>query len=377
MHHFFRLPNAVILLFFLLFFCNEVAAQTKTKRAFKKQNSYRKQQNHRTSNFTGKRIKFANSRQYMTIGVSANALNYFGDVTPRAGAFSTDLSFTRAGVGVSSGLRIGPQFSVQTGLMWGRLRGDDFESANPEDNEAIYRYVRNLQFRNDVIDFSLSGVFDLIPNQGTVFTRAIFTPYIFAGVSVFHHNPMAKVPQESFLYGTGTAPVMPENAGKWVALKPLQTEGPDAAYSNFQFSLPVGIGVRQQISQSFDIEFEFSYRFMFFDYIDDVSGNYADKGVLTSDLAKIMSDRSREPTAVISGKDRLQPILDSEQTKNVVTYQGADGVTYGIFPGYGQPNQIRGNPSDNDIYLTTTIRLVYMLGRSPFEKVKGGKRYIR
>jgi hypothetical protein len=37
------------------------------------------------------------------------------------------------------------------------LNGDDFESADPEDEIAKYRYIRNLQFRNSILEFSLVG----------------------------------------------------------------------------------------------------------------------------------------------------------------------------------------------------------------------------
>ncbi len=364
MHYFFKLSCSLFIILILVITSTDLCAQQRRNKRLQRQN--RKQQNYRTSTFTGKRIAFANSRQYITLGVSVSALNYFGDVTPKSGIFSTDISFTRPGIGVSSGLRLGPQFSLQAMLMWGRLRGDDFEAADPNDEQAIYRYARNAQFRNSITDFSLVGVFDLIPNRGTVFTRAVFTPYLFAGISVFHHNPKAIVPNEAFL-GPDNTPTIPANAGEWVELMPLQTEG--QSYGNFQVSIPLGMGVRQRINQFFDVEFEFAYRLTFFDYLDDVSGDYVDKGTLNSELAKIMSDRSREPVAVESGEDRMQVLVDSDRINTkVVSYTGADGQVYGHFPGYGQAGAVRGNPNDNDIFITTTIRLVYMLGRSPFER---------
>ena len=367
MYYFFKLCCSLLLITFLALITTDSYAQQRRNERIKRQ--MRKQQNYRTSTFTGKRIAFANSRQYFTLGASVSALNYFGDITPKSGIFSTDISFTRPAIGLSSGLRLGPQFSLQAMLMWGRLRADDFEVADPNDSEGIYRYTRNLHFRNSITDFSLVGVIDLIPNQGTVFTRAIFTPYLFAGVSVFHHNPKAIVPNEAFL-GPDETPIVPENAGEWVELMPLQTEG--QSYGNFQFSIPLGAGVRQRINQFFDVEFEFTYRLMFFDYLDDVSGNYVDKGTLSSELAKVMSDRSREPIAVVSGSERMEAVINSDRVNtNIASYTGADGQVYGHFPGYGQPGSVRGHSDDNDIFIATTIRLVYMLGRSPFEKRSG------
>lgn len=357
-----------VLIFFLLslFIVHDAVSQVQSKRTLRKNKRSRINIGNRQATFSGARLPFANAKQYITLGVSANALNYFGDIVPQDNILSTDIAYTRPGLGISSTARLGPAFSVRAEFMYGRVSSSDFAVADPENEEARPRYVRNLQFRNNIKDLSLIGMLDLFPNTATVSLRMRFTPYVFAGVSVFHHNPQGKVPEQAiFLPAHLTNPFVPAQAGEWVALKPLQTEGPESTYSNFQISIPVGGGVRFRINNWFDVEAEVSYRYLFTDHLDDVSGHYVDKGLLDSDLAKVMSDRSLEPVDVISGDPRAIYSAEGVLNRNVSSYIGADGVEYVHLGGYGQPHEsaIRGNAGDNDIFITTTVRVVMMLAR--------------
>jgi opacity protein-like surface antigen len=349
------------LLFVLLFALSQEAdaQDRRRKRQYRSQNS-------RISQFRGSKIAFANAKQYITLGASLNALNYFGDIAPKSGILSTDISFTRPGIGISSSVRLGSSLSLRGEFLYGRLSSNDYEVANPNDEEAIYRYARNLQFRNNIKELSIVGVYDIFSNPYSVIMRLNFTPYVFAGVAAFHHNPKGLVPNQAVLHAGDT--ILPVQAGEWVALKNLQTEG--KSYSNFSFSIPMGAGVRFRVSQILDLEAEVSYRFLFTDYLDDISTEYVDKGSLGSDLAKIMSDRSLEPVDVVSGENRFDALVNSEliNTNNLPTYTGADELEYVHLRGYGQAGAKRGNPSDNDIFITTTIRAVIMIGPSPFTK---------
>lgn len=359
MHKIYKLT---CLLFILLFaFAQEADAQDRRrKRQYRNQNS-------RVSQFRGSKLAFANAKQYITLGVSLNALNYFGDIAPRSRILSTDISYTRPGIGISSSVRMGSNLSIRAAFMYGRLSSSDYAAADPADESGIYRYARNLQFRNDIKEFSIVGVYDIFANPYSVIMRLNFTPYIFAGVAAFHHNPKGLVPDQAVLHPGDTLSPVPQ-AGEWVSLKDFQTEG--KSYSNFSFSVPVGAGVRFRISQVLDIEAEIGYRFLFTDYLDDVSTDYVDKGTLGSDLARVMSDRSLEPIDVVSGENRYGALVDSEyvNTNNLPSYTGADGQQYVHLRGYGQPGAKRGDPNDSDIFITTTVRAIFMIGPSPFTR---------
>ncbi|MEQ8926800.1 MAG: DUF6089 family protein [Fulvivirga sp.] len=313
-------------------------------------------------NFKGKKNYFTKDKKYNSIGITLNALNYFGDLSPSASALSTDIGFTRPGIGVDFSHRFGPRYTLRASFLYGTIRGDDFESADKGDSEAKFRYARNLSFRNRIKELTVVGVFDLFKNEASYISRVQWTPYAYIGATLFHHNPQAYVADDSGL---------PE-AGTWVDLQPLGTEGQNAEldpndvnagiepYKLIQFAIPFGIGVRYRLNQVFDLSFEMGIRYTFTDYLDDVSQNYVDLGVFGNDeLAKYLSDRSAQATGA-EGGDRNINALDLNQ----VSYVGRDGNTYQVINGFGSEfrDNIRGNKDNNDVYFVTSIRVAYIIG---------------
>lgn len=331
-----------------------------------------KRNNSNMRKYVGQKNTFTKQKKYYYIGISAVSMNYFGDIVPSSSLGSTKLNFTRPGVGVVLGHRFGPRYSFQLGFTYGRLESDDSQVADPAGDNSKFRYIRNAQFRNDIYELSGMAVFDLFKNTSSYLARARWTPYLMVGVAGFYHNPKAKVP-DTFVQ-TGAA--FPE-AGEWVALRPLGTEGQyadlletDANYGNkpyslWQMAIPFGVGFRFAIGDALNASIDFAMRFTFTDYLDDVSKNYVDLGVLDSDLARAFSDRSREPVAVITGDPRD---LSAWSTR---TYVGRDGRTYEVINGYGEehPSNVRGGASAPDVYFVTNLRIAYILG-APFRRAK-------
>jgi hypothetical protein len=318
-----------------------------------------KKNNRRISHLKGKKFQFGKEKTYSSLGISINALNYYGDLAPKPSRISTDVSFTRPGLGISFSHRFGPRYSITAGFMYGTLTGGDAESAKKGDAEnGVYRYNRNLSFRNRIKELSLVATFDLFENQATYVSRVRWTPYAFIGVAVFHHNPQALAPLTD-LNGN----ILP-GGGQWVNLRELGTEGQfsnlaetDAnygikSYKLIQLAIPFGLGARFRINQVMDFSAELSFRYLFTDYIDDVSANYVDLGVLNSEMSRAMSYRSNE-----------SDILSDAQLVPTVARNGA---TYNLLPGYGQEHadNMRGNSNDNDIYMVTTFKLTYILGKT-------------
>ena len=303
------------------------------------------------------------NKKYTSLGVSVNALNYFGDLAPTDNISSTNISLTRVGFGLFAIRRMGPRFSARFSFNWGRLKGDDYDSADPDGELSRYRYVRNLQFRNDIKEFSAVGIIDLVENLATYRSRNQIVPYIFAGVAAFHHNPRALVPDVDV--NNSDAPFT--NAGEWVDLAPLRTEG--VSYKKVQFAIPFGVGFRFKVDERWDLSFEVGYRHLFFDYLDDVSNDFVDLGSLPSDLARALSDRSREVTAAESGKVRETGLIPNGLESYVSPF---DGNTYTTIAGYGRDakDNIRGNNSDKDIYIMTGFHISYILRNSRFKRAK-------
>lgn len=293
--------------------------------------------------------------RYFTAGGSFNFLTYFGDLAPANNILSTEISQIKPGISAFIQYRYGPRMSLKAELLYGRLTGDDFTSANPNDDQSRSRYIRNLSFRNDIFDFSLMSQFYISKNYLDFQQRKFFNFYVNVGISVFYHNPKGKVPE--FKINDERYP----NFGEWVALRPLGTEGQfsehydSKPYSAAQFSIPVGGGFVFRLNERLDLTFEVNYRLLLTDYIDDVSGNYVDPGALDSDLAKSMSDRSKEAYSIVNGDKRDLSGLE------VVSYASEfDGNRYYVLKERGN---IRGG-SSNDTYLVTSFKISYVLGKN-------------
>lgn len=360
----------IIVLIGALMLAPEVEAQKKYKR--------RRSKNKKISSYKGSKQRrggsFGRFRPYAWVGGGLNAANYFGDLAPVNKAASTDISFTRPGMGGIIGYRMNPFMSARASVNWYRVSGSDFTADLSEDG-AITRYARNLSFRNDIFEISGGIEIDLLPNRGGSNSRVPFTPFIFIGGAVYNHTPKGQVPDYDthnldYVFSDPTSsPASTEfsNAGDWVNLRQLGTEGQNISgtgvepYSSLELSVPVAIGVRLRLPSQFDAAIEFGYRHIFTDYIDDVSGDYVDLTLFDDPLARAMSDRSLEHRDVRSGDFRD---LTAVQNATGAVYIG-DGVRR--LPGYGTNSDasgrtIRGNPDDNDKIFVTQIRLTYIFG---------------
>jgi hypothetical protein len=332
-----------------------------------------KKNNRRISHFRGKKFHFGPEKKYNSLGISLNALNYYGDLAPAPNRVSTDIAFTRPGIGLSLTHRFGPRYSLTGNFMYGTVSGSDSRSSDASDaSSGVYRYQRNLSFRNRIKEFSVVGNFDLFQNQSTYISRVKWTPFLYAGAAIFHHNPQALAPKTD-VHGNPLP-----GGGEWVNLQPLGTEGQNAdldpndvnygntPYKLIQIAIPFGLGVRFRINEVLDFSAEFGFRYLFTDYIDDVSKNFVDLGVFGDDeMAKALSYRTHE----------LPEFAPAAANTSLTSYMGRDNQTYYVLSGYGSEyknetsSNIRGNSSDRDIYTVTTFKLSYILGKT-FHRAK-------
>src|SRR6187551_1355359 len=154
-----------------------------------------KKNNKRISSFRGKKSGFSSKNRYNAVGISLNAMNYYGDLSPHPGEFSTDLAYTRPAFGISFSHRFGPRYTLTGAFMWGTLKGADVKSADASDlDNGVYRHQRNLSFKNVIQELSVVASFDLFENMSTYISRVKWTPYVYVGGAVFHHNPKAQMP---------------------------------------------------------------------------------------------------------------------------------------------------------------------------------------
>lgn len=307
---------------------------------------------------------------YWEVGVQLNAMNYFGDLNPKNQYVATKIGNTRPSVFIQASRKMGARIRLRGSLGYGRVVGNDLiasQNFNDFDGEVkmkkIARYGRNLHFRNDIKELAFSATYDFVKSTGRYYRRKTIVPYALAGVAVYHHNPRAVAPE-------GT-----DEAGKWVALQPLGTEGQGKAgyqkkYTLIQPALLIGGGVRFRITDRLDFGFEIGWRVLFTNHLDDVGGNYADIRDLDSKLARRMADRSAEKTDAMTGKTRdltnVTPVVGAAVPNfgGVPPYPNTTGEAgYERLGSYGLRSDKRGTGGSqrNDVYVTTGFQLNYIL----------------
>ncbi len=300
-------------------------------------------------------------KPYYFIGANINTGNYSGDLAPVNKNASTDISFTRPGFGFHGGYKFHHSLAIRGGLNWYRIFGDDF-SSDPTDETSSARYTRNLSFRNDIKELQVGLEISLLPNHGGIDERLGINAFIFVGGVVYLHEPMGLVPDADYQKDKTGAVAAPQ-AGEWVKLRPLGTEGQNLGivqpYSNFGFSIPISVGATLRVPGSdFNVGIEFGVRYLFTDYIDDVSTNYVGLNRFDDDVARILSDKSAVP---ISSTGKVRDLANI----NIARGNGTHDFFYATNIGAGSDGVTRGNPDSNDLIFVTQLKVTYLLFPTP------------
>jgi len=231
----------------------------------------------------------------LEFGFMAGGSNYSGDLT--------DKYFETQGIHPNGGIlvRYNPvqRFSFHVGVNYGKISGDDRWYSNDE-----RRSFRNLHFQSDLWDFH--AAFDLNLNTFDIKQQRGVIPYLMGGVSVYKYNPLAQFFYQpnswQNLSNDDSYETLESRDGDWVELQPLGTEGQETTeyndlrrYSLTQIAIPVGAGIKFRMSKNWTLGLEYSTRFTFNDYLDDVSGEYGELVFLEAQygpMSKAMADRS-------------------------------------------------------------------------------------
>ncbi len=251
------------------------------------------------------------------------------------GDIKSSLTTIRPGLSLGFNKRIYPRLSYEFDFLWFRILGDDYLASDKKlesDN-----YLRNLHFRNDIKELSFTLRYDLLPNTDHYRKRPIYNAYVLLGGGVFYHNPMAK-----------------NDAGSWINLRKLQTEG--KSYSNIQFSVPAGFGFRYKLAIQWDLELEFTYRYTSTDYLDDVSGRYINPDLLKSDQSRQMSNRSASVAGSYNGEKRDLDFIHN--TLEEQFFNQGSGYSYSTSKA---PGSKRGSKDGPDSYALVSLRLIYII----------------
>ncbi len=292
--------------------------------------------------------------KHSSVAFGLGTSHYYGDLAPYYRIIPSFTQDIRWNVGAEWERYLSPHWGVRVGLSWIRIAGDDNKFQGVAGMESFF--MRNAHFRNDVKELSVVGVYQLVKQNRNYRARTKLMPYLFAGVGVFHHNPMAKAPQGISI-----------PAGQWTSLQPLGTEGQGlpgyaSPYKLISVSIPAGIGINYKVNQNWDFGVEFSLRYTLTDYLDDVGGPYVLPQDVQDPNTLAFSHRELESTSITTGRDRLPEIRQWFVNAGFTAY--ADPNTpinprdAAVFYS-GNSRNATGNI--NDSFLMTRIKLVYHL----------------
>lgn len=209
-------------------------------------------------------------------GVSAGAAGYMGDLNQQ-----NPVLISGYNLGVFAQRNLNPYLSLKLHYSHAEISGADSTSGTQQFRD------RNLSFKTKMDELSLIAEVNFMRYTPGA-DKDKFTPYLFFGVGALAYDPLA-----TYL-------------GTEYQLRGLMTEGQAIPYKNVAVVVPFGAGIKYNFSQNCNIMFSAGYRYAFTDYIDDVSGKYADKSKFANPIARALSDRSGEQTGVYIGSPTTQ-----------------------------------------------------------------------
>ncbi len=266
-------------------------------------------------------ISDLNAQRGFELGGWLGSSYYFGDLNT-----SFDLMHPGVGAGLIARYNLNTRLSFKVSGNYGYLRADDSFSDN------AFERRRNINFRTHLGDLSGQFEFNFFPYIHGSRDHG-FTPYLFAGFSIFTWSPYA-------IYdGERTPP-----------LRELGTEGQfiGEEYRSFQRALNYGGGIKFDISEEWSINVELSLRRLFTDYLDDVSTVYPDKG-------EVRGNRPRYADIAVKASD---PSLPDEEGNL-----------------FGMEGRQRGNSKDNDSYNFLSVGILYYFGNLRCPKISQTKQF--
>jgi hypothetical protein len=254
------------------------------------------------------------------IGLVVGISNYLGDIgngTTARRPFIYDLQAqeTRFTIGAQALYDFDRIWAIRGGVQYIGIGGDDVHTKYGP------RRARNLHFRNNLIEVSARAEGYWRPSQSFSSGGGLPAIYGFAGLGVFYSNPQARE------IGSTS-----EVVAVWQNLRPERTEG--VAYSPIGIAVPFGVGAKWVVNGGWQVGVELCYRFTSTDYLDDISGFYADRPLTSRATAESIAAAGTNAGSL--DQHRFNP----------------NGTT------------LRGNPNNNDGYCTIQLTLSKASARS-------------
>lgn len=273
------------------------------------------------------------------VGLGLGPLFFLGDLGGNPGVGQStwlkDVSFPLTKLAKGAYVNIYPTewLGFRVAINQGKLDGYDSVIKDKGGAER-FRKVRNLEFRTQLLEaYAAVEIYPTVFFEKFDGLKGKFRPYGVAGIGVFHFNPQGRY-------------YAPDGTVSWVDLRPLRLEGQGMAeypnrkqYSLTQLEVPIGFGFKYYLKENMYVGMEIMHRQTFTDYIDNVSTTYIDPSL----FAKYLTPQQAAMA-------------------NQLYYRE------GFVPGSGQMRRPtdaqRGDPTQNDAFFSTILRLGWRLNDS-------------
>ncbi len=250
--------------------------------------------------------QFSTAQKGWELGAWAGASQYFGDLNTNYKIHNPNL----AG-GIVARYNLNKRICLKFSGNYTNIEAYDRNSDN------VFELQRNLSFQSEIIDGTAQLEFNFLPYEHGS-NDEWFTPYLLAGFSMFSYNPTAELNGDTY------------------ELRELGTEGQfnGEEYATNAAAFTFGGGFKFDINYRWSVNIELATRSPYTDYIDDVSGIYAD-------------------------------LEDIENLRGPIAAQLADRSPEILGPGLGigEQGRQRGNGKDNDLYAMLGVSIMYYFGQ--------------
>lgn len=294
------------------------------------------------------------SDSYSTVGIGGGSSHYFGDLSPYRTFYYGLYSNVRWNGTLNYQVNLNPRFSARAALTYARIFGNDasygWSLADSKPNVQNAR-LRNLHFRNDLLEFTAMGLYTFIPleQRRNKNSSLQWSPYMGIGIGLTNHNPKAL---PSLQNSDGSLIINPDGkvyvSKEWESLRPMANEGQTKFYSSVIPVIPISLGIKTQLNQNWILSVEGSYRLTFSDYLDDVS-----TGTYTTGS---FSYRANEDYSAVTGKSRVDAYNKAIGNTGNPEFPSASATQH-----LPVTNQRASKGTMRDGYILTQITLNYII----------------
>ncbi|WP_374950616.1 DUF6089 family protein [Mucilaginibacter sp.] len=211
-------------------------------------------------------ISVSVNAQTWEVGGALGGAGYIGDLNT-----NNPVKPSGGSVGVFVKRNFNGYLAAKLNFTYGQISGADSTSNGQQVRN------RNLSFVDPLKELSMQAELNFMKYIPDV-TKNRYTPYIFVGGGLTSYAPRA-------IYN-----------GEKIGLRSLRTEGQPVPYKQYAVVIPYGAGFKYNFHGKWTVAAELGYRYTNTDYLDDVSGVYANPSSLPNPTSVILADRSGERT---------------------------------------------------------------------------------